>query len=180
MPENAIRTSKYNVVTFIPLNLMSQFKKIANVYFLVNAFLSTIESISITAGKPVMLIPLSTVIIFSMMKDAYEDYRRHKNDEKENETKVLALDPRQKQNEFVPKMWQDIRVGEIFKVQGDEQIPCDMVIIHSSDPKGVCYVETKGLDGETNLKLKTAPKKLNERFQLPYELSQIDGEIICE
>jgi magnesium-transporting ATPase (P-type) len=44
------------------------------------------------------------------------------------------------------------------------------VIIHSSDPKGVCYVETKGLDGETNLKMKNAPKKLNEKFQLLYDL----------
>ena len=34
-----------------------------------------------------------------------------------------------------------------------------MVIVKSQDPKGCCYVETKGLDGETNLKMKSAPKK---------------------
>jgi hypothetical protein len=44
------------------------------VYFLINAFLSTISAISITAGKPVMLIPLTTVVVFSMIKDAFEDY----------------------------------------------------------------------------------------------------------
>ena len=90
------------------------------------------------------------------MKDAYEDYKRHKNDEKENQTKIEVFDA--KKNEFAPKMWQDIHVGEILKIQGDEQIACDMVIIHTSDPQGVCYVETKGLDGETNLKMKSAPK----------------------
>jgi phospholipid-transporting ATPase len=31
-----------------------------------------------------------------------------------------------------------------------------MILINSSLPKGICYVETKGLDGETNLKQKLA------------------------
>jgi hypothetical protein len=29
-------------------------------------------------------------------------------------------------------------------------------MINSSLPKGICYVETKGLDGETNLKMKVS------------------------
>lgn len=123
-----------------------------------------------------MLIPLTTVIVFSMIKDAFEDYNRHKNDDKEN--KSLA-DTFQKES-FQPKNWQDVRVGEIIKVKCDEQIPCDIIIVHSSDPKGVCYTETKGLDGETNLKMKNAPKLLQNKFQVPFDLKQIDGEIICE
>jgi phospholipid-transporting ATPase len=39
MCSNVVRTSKYNVFTFIPLNLMSQFKKMANVYFLIISFM---------------------------------------------------------------------------------------------------------------------------------------------
>lgn len=35
LPNNAIQTTKYNVITFIPKNLMEQFSKLANVYFLV-------------------------------------------------------------------------------------------------------------------------------------------------
>lgn len=31
-----------------------------------------------------------------------------------------------------------------------------MVLLNSSIPKGICYVETKNLDGETNLKHKKA------------------------
>ena len=63
---------------------MNQFKKMANVYFLVIAFMQTIESISISDGKSVMAIPLCMVVAVSMVKDAYEDYKRHKNDEQEN------------------------------------------------------------------------------------------------
>jgi magnesium-transporting ATPase (P-type) len=35
-----------------------------------------------------------------------------------------------------------------------------MVLLKSSLPKGICYVETKGLDGETNLKHKQCDKRL--------------------
>ena len=34
MQGNAIKTYKYNVLTFIPLNLYEQFKRVANLYFL--------------------------------------------------------------------------------------------------------------------------------------------------
>ena len=39
-----------------------------------------------------------------------------------------------------------------------------MVVMHSSEPEGVCYVETKNLDGETNLKNKVVPKQLWSTF----------------
>jgi P-type E1-E2 ATPase len=53
-------------------------------------------------------------------------------------------------------MWKDIHCGDIVRVNQDEFIPCDLVILSSSDAKGVAYVETKNLDGETNLKMKQA------------------------
>lgn len=53
-----------------------------------------------------------------------------------------------------------MRVGEILKVTQDEFFPADMVILSSSGNKGVSYVETKNLDGETNLKLKIAHREL--------------------
>ena len=55
---------------------------------------------------------------------------------------------------------QDIQVGCIVKVKENEFFPCDMLLINSSIPKGICYVETKNLDGETNLKHKQADKRL--------------------
>jgi len=35
LPDNSIQTTKYNMFNFIPKNLMEQFSKLANVYFLV-------------------------------------------------------------------------------------------------------------------------------------------------
>lgn len=91
MPNNTVRTSKYNVFTFLPLNILNQFKKMANVYFLIISFMQTIKSISISDGKSVMAVPLVFVIMVSMVKDAFEDYKRHQNDAQENEKKVTTL-----------------------------------------------------------------------------------------
>ena len=62
-----------------------------------------------------------------MLKDAFEDYKRYQNDEKENNTKTEKFDHESKN--FKKAKWKDIRVGDIIKVYRDEQIPCDMVIL---------------------------------------------------
>ena len=57
---------------------------------------------------------------------------------------------------------QDIKVGCIVKVKENQFFPCDMLMLSSSLSKGIAYVETKNLDGETNLKHKQADKKILE------------------
>lgn len=50
--------------------------------------------------------------------------------------------------------WQNLYVGDIVKVHKDEYFPADLLILESSDNRGQAFVETKNLDGETNLKAK--------------------------
>ena len=81
MGTNIIRTSKYSAITFLPLNLAMQFNKLPNVYFLLITFMQMIDMISISNGKPAMALPLVVIILVSMVKDAFEDYKRHKADD---------------------------------------------------------------------------------------------------
>jgi phospholipid-translocating ATPase len=52
--------------------------------------------------------------------------------------------------------WKNVQVGDFLRIYNDDQIPADVVILATSDPEGACYIETKNLDGETNLKLRHA------------------------
>ncbi|KAF9346200.1 hypothetical protein BGX26_002317 [Mortierella sp. AD094] len=50
--------------------------------------------------------------------------------------------------------WQDVKVGDIVYLKNDDPIPADIVVLSTSEPDGLCYIETKNLDGETNLKIR--------------------------
>ena len=57
---------------------------------------------------------------------------------------------------FKKDFWKNVKVGDFVRIYNDDQIPADVVILSTSDPDGACYVETKNLDGETNLKVRQA------------------------
>ena len=67
--------------------------------------------------------------------------------------------------------WKDLFWGDIVKVKNNEAIPADLILIKANS-KGFCYVETKNIDGETNLKRMEVSKdifsimKLNLDFKL--------------
>lgn len=53
---------------------------------------------------------------------------------------------------FKRDYWKSVRVGDFVRIYNGDPIPADIVVLSTSDPDGGCYVETKNLDGETNLK----------------------------
>jgi phospholipid-transporting ATPase len=149
-------------VNFLPKNLKEQFSQLANIYFLVISFMQMIPYISISGGSPAMLLPLSFVIFVSAVKDIYEDLKRHRSDDDENNKQVQVFDFTQ--NKWVSRHWREVKVGNVVKTFDKEFFPADMVCLGSAGLKGVCYVETKNLDGETNLKIKMASDKTNKHF----------------
>lgn len=50
-----------------------------------------------------MALPLGFVVFISMIKDAYEDYQRHKSDNEENKKKSLVYNS--SNGKFEPKEW---------------------------------------------------------------------------
>ena len=56
--------------------------------------------------------------------------------------------------------WEDLRVGDFVKIWNNESIPADILICATSEEDDVAFVETKNLDGETNLKSRHAVQPL--------------------
>lgn len=73
-PNNYISTTKYNVVSFLPKALFEQFRRVANLYFLLAAILSATSLAPFTPAS--MIAPLVFVIGLSMTKEAVEDWSR--------------------------------------------------------------------------------------------------------
>ncbi|KAH6588164.1 hypothetical protein BASA61_006069 [Batrachochytrium salamandrivorans] len=236
-PSNEIRTSKYTVLSFLPHNLFEQFRRFANIFFLLLAILQFFPAYQ-SINPWVAALPLILVITATCAKDAFEDYRRHTSDLALNTQTTLrpakwrntnkpfmkplptvtsqlsywvkqicfafgirklghvdhdyprhgqiepgnALNDDQSdhisspvtpspstslpltpshstQNSFQPSdwskvQWKNIQVGDIIMLQNNEHTPADLVVLASSEPEGLCYAETKNLDGETNLKIR--------------------------
>ncbi|CAD8081967.1 unnamed protein product [Paramecium sonneborni] len=163
LPNNKIITSKYTIFTFLPLNLVEQFSKMANIYFLIVGILQMIPAITVSDGLPTEYTPLVVIVIATAIKDLLEDLQRHKADKKENNAIISE------------KKSQEIRVGEYIRINPNEQIPADILLLNQE-----CYVETSQLDGETALKPK---QPINENIEYieaagpnPY-LYQFSGSI---
>ncbi|KAK5878527.1 hypothetical protein CesoFtcFv8_023926 [Champsocephalus esox] len=172
---NAIKTYKYNVLTFIPLNLYEQFKRVANLYFLALLILQIIPDIT-TLPWYTTLIPLVVVLSITAIKDLVDDLARHRMDKEINNRKSeVLLDGR-----FQEIKWSNMQVGDVVRMKKNDFIPADILLLSSSNPNSLCYVETAELDGETNLKFKLGRRETDERLQSERQLVDFNALIECE
>eukprot|EP00027_Filamoeba_sp_ATCC50430_P017093 CAMPEP_0168565858 /NCGR_PEP_ID=MMETSP0413-20121227/14088_1 /TAXON_ID=136452 /ORGANISM="Filamoeba nolandi, Strain NC-AS-23-1" /LENGTH=1122 /DNA_ID=CAMNT_0008597795 /DNA_START=123 /DNA_END=3488 /DNA_ORIENTATION=+ len=174
-PNNFVKTSKYTIFTFIPKNLIEQFMRAANVYFLFISGLQQIPGISPT-GRWTTLGPLLVVLAFTALKEAFEDIKRHRQDNEINSRKVSVL----RGNDWVDTRWEDVLVGDILKIENRTYIPADMILISSSEPQGMCYIETANLDGETNLKSRQSLVETHEMLTVDALRGLTDAVIKCD
>ena len=67
----------------------------------------------------------------------------------------------------------------IVKVMEDEFFPSDMIVLKSADEKGGLFVETKNLDGETNLKTKSVHRLMLDKLE-DNNLQSYNAKVVCE
>ncbi|KII88208.1 hypothetical protein PLICRDRAFT_175835 [Plicaturopsis crispa FD-325 SS-3] len=242
-PTNQVITSKYTVITFLPRNLLEQFRRVANIFFLGIAILQFFSKFS-TISPGLVILPLLIVIGITAAKDGYEDVKRHQSDRRVNHSQVRVLaggdwtnvnvtgnksktftrgiglpagaagTSSKKDGKTRPKaseangdlestagapldhpaptrdtaieyddealteehhvlphhhekrphwrrtLWEDVRVGDFVKILDHEAFPADILICATSEDENVAFVETKNLDGETNLKSRNAVPEL--------------------
>lgn len=172
--DNHISTAKYNLITFLPKFLFEQFSKYANLFFLFTAALQQIPNISPT-NRYTTIGPLVVVLLVSAIKELVEDFKRKSSDKSLNFSKARVL----RGSNFEETKWVNVGVGDIVRVESEEPFPADLVILASSEPEGLCYIETANLDGETNLKIKQAIPETADLVSSA-QLSRLSGRVKSE
>ncbi|XP_073661304.1 phospholipid-transporting ATPase IA isoform X6 [Tursiops truncatus] len=171
---NHVSTAKYNVITFLPRFLYSQFRRAANSFFLFIALLQQIPDVSPT-GRYTTLVPLLFILAVAAVKEIIEDIKRHKADNAVNKKQTQVL----RSGAWEIVHWEKVNVGDIVIIKGKEYIPADTVLLSSSEPQAMCYIETSNLDGETNLKIRQGLPATSDIKDID-SLMRISGRIECE
>jgi len=188
-PINGVKTSKYTACNFLPKNLWEQLQKFGNCYFLCISvvmylgektplFVGTIKAFS-TLGLLVTMMAVTAAMAL------YDDIQRKRADNEINNAKATVI---RKGGKEATVTFQDIQVGDVVLVHKDEEFAADTVPLYCSGEGGNCYVSTANLDGETNLKLKTAkeetqkalepdPRRLVEQLDVAIGAEEPNGNI---
>lgn len=151
---NRIKSTKYTLITFLPQNLLEQFRRIANFYFLIMTVISLV--IDSPVSPLTSLLPLVFVIAVTAAKQGYEDFLRYRTDNVVNRSPVTVI--RNGVETHIQSQY--VCPGDLVVVERDCDVPCDLVLLRSTDPHGKCFITTANLDGESNLKTLTVPRDL--------------------
>ena len=197
---NSIQTSKYNVFSFLPLclyDLLHPFRHFANFFYLLVGTLQFIPPISPNGGTPTAWGSLVVILFVDLVIAGRDDYNRHKADTVTNAQpvdifrvgKALATPSRAEDTSTSAQKlslhratWADVRTGDVVRVHRGEAFPADLLLLRGSDPPGQCWVNTKPLDGESDMKLRLVPKGVADlRFENPEQYcSSLKGTVRCE
>lgn len=195
--DNTIVSCRYTPWNFFPRQLIAQFSKLANFYFLLIAILQMIPGLS-TTGQYTTIVPLLIFVLISMAKEGYDDLRRHRLDKEDNLREVDVLSHRQPTEvpdedadhgfsypetlsmRWRTKKWQELTVGDVILLERDEPVPADVVVLHADEPTEAAFVETKSLDGETNLKTKKPLKDISGRCSTLDAVMSLDANFVVE
>lgn len=174
---NYVSTTKYSLWNAIPMFLVEQFLRFSNAYFLIVGIGYTIDAVTpiFTVGRYSTLWVLAVVVLISGVKEVIEDYHRYREDRRVNRAVTQIVGSRAEQDR-----WASVRVGDMIKVHEKEHLPSDIILVASSNNDGLAYIETKQLDGESNLKVKVVPQVISPAFSTDSVALLTKGRVECE
>lgn len=195
-PPNIISNAKYTAWSFLPRTLYNEFSFFLNIYFLLVALSQIIPFLRIGVMST-YIAPLLFVLSITLGKEAMDDIARRRRDAEANSEPFTVLTfPEPTRNRTngqadgvvpVVKKSRDIKVGDILKLEKNQRVPADVVVLQShltellSDPStgdpddttatsssqstGETFIRTDQLDGETDWKLRL-PSPLSQGLKL--------------
>uniref|UniRef100_A0A3P9L256 P-type ATPase N-terminal domain-containing protein n=1 Tax=Oryzias latipes TaxID=8090 RepID=A0A3P9L256_ORYLA len=141
---DAIKTAKYDIITFLPHNVFMQLTRLSKVYFLLLPILQ-VETFSLIISWFTTAVPLVIVLSITGIKDAI-NYINRSDRQVNNRTVEVLIDGKLKQ-----ERWKNVQVGEILILENNHFVPADVLLLSTSEPLNLVYVETTDLDGSLTL-----------------------------
>src|SRR5258708_24396583 len=136
--------------------------------------------------------PLAFVLLVTMGKEAYDDYKRNLRDREANSACYLVLasgapSPSDEEElshsllegDFPPTRSvpsSSIRVGDLVLLEKNQRVPADLILLRTSDSSGTCFIRADQLDDETYWKLRVAVPT-TQKLPSDHELLNLDAEI---
>uniref|UniRef100_G3RNY5 ATPase phospholipid transporting 8B3 n=1 Tax=Gorilla gorilla gorilla TaxID=9595 RepID=G3RNY5_GORGO len=165
---NVIRTAKYSFFSFLPLNLYEQFHRVSNLFFLLIIILQSIPDIS-TLPWFSLSTPMVCLLFIRATRDLVDDM-----------VSAVGCSCLGEGAGFKQKKWQDLCVGDVVCLRKDNIVPADMLLLASTEPSSLCYVETVDIDGETNLKFRQALMVTHKELATIKKMASFQGTVTCE
>lgn len=135
---NKMNNQKYSIVTFIPVVLFNEFKFFFNMFFLLIALSQLVPFLRV--GFLITYIgPLMFVLFINMMKEAFDDFKRNLRDKEMNQKKHEILTAN---GAFKTICSQALKVGHIVKVNQNERIPADLLLLFTTEKSGSVFIRT--------------------------------------
>lgn len=149
---NAMMSYRYTILTAVPLILHQIFTKASNVYFFIICVVQSFPQISNAFGYPSTVPAFLLLICLEFIISVAQDQRRRQSCEQVNRMKTHIL----RNKSFQDVLWRDVKVGDFIQVRHLEMVPADILLLAVSDPigdgDGVCFVETRQVDGAIHRK----------------------------
>jgi len=162
-----------------------QFRRAVNLFYLVQVglliigyfFPAVFESPFTPFGTLGVLAFVLGVTLITEFKD---DRARHRSDAKTNGHAVTIISPESGKKRKTT--WGELVPGDLILLRNRELVPADVLVVQSSQASGMVYIETSGIDGETNLKIRRSPLELKKLVDSKEGLAHkaMDGVITYE
>lgn len=116
------------------------------------------------------------VLTVTIIKEAYDDYKRYLRDKEANGQKFNKL---LGSGRIVAIPSSDIKVGDVIILEKDQRVPADMILLRTHEKGGSIFIRTDQLDGEIDWKPRNAVS-YTQKLHSDHEVFHVNGSVWAE
>ena len=175
---NKVKSTRYTLLSLVPMNLFEQFQRSANIWFLIVSIFQLIPFGLNPVDSWTTVVPLAILITLTLLKDAYNDYYRGKEDKKLNSSDYIHWTG----GEFTKVKCEDLLVGNIVQIKEGQKFPADVIVLGTKGDRKF-FLDTAGINGCSDLMSKRAvgeTQNLIKNLDIHHVLSRLAGMVSFE